>query len=121
MFVTVAGAITPALELRQALLIVERPLRPWRLAPPPLASFATIVVARSPIRTGLMCGTVVSHLALRPAMLDPRRVDSLGRPLSTALSTYGRERARDYPRAVSGWSLHKAGLHALERRAFTPR
>jgi hypothetical protein len=47
-FLTVAGsvdAITPALGLRQALLIVEHPLRPWELAPPPLASFAAIVVA----------------------------------------------------------------------------
>jgi hypothetical protein len=47
-FLTVAGsvdAITPALGLRQAPLIVEHPLRPWGLAPPPLASFAAIVVA----------------------------------------------------------------------------
>jgi len=47
-FLTVAGsvdAITPALGLRQALLIVEHPLCPWELAPPPLASFAAIVVA----------------------------------------------------------------------------
>jgi hypothetical protein len=28
-----------------ALLMVEHPLRPWRLAPPLLASFAAIVVA----------------------------------------------------------------------------
>ena len=47
-FLTIAGsmdAITPTRGLHQALLMVEHPLRPWRLAPPLLASFAAIVVA----------------------------------------------------------------------------
>jgi hypothetical protein len=47
-FLTIAGsmdAITPTRGLRQALLMVKHPLRPWRLAPPLLASFAAIVVA----------------------------------------------------------------------------
>ena len=47
-FLTIAGSVQrdhPDTGLRQALLIVEHPLRPWELAPPPLASFAAIVVA----------------------------------------------------------------------------
>ena len=48
-----------------------------------------------------MCGTGCqpASLALRAAMLGPRRVDSLGRRFINSVVHIGRERARDYPRA----------------------